>query len=65
MEELIDQIQTSLESQREELADNIRSLESDLLVAKEKYLKVQGAIEILNIVKERQESVTPDVVEAE
>lgn len=62
---MIDQIQTSLESQREELANNIRSLENDLMVEKEKYLKVQGAVEILNIVKERQESVTPDVVEAE
>lgn len=65
MAEIIDQIQESLESQREELANNIRSMENNLMVEKEKYLKVQGAIEILGIVKERQESVTPEVVKAE
>jgi hypothetical protein len=62
---MIENIKENLEKQREELTNEIRSLENDILVAKEKYLKIQGAIEILDIVLEKQDSVTPEVVEAE
>jgi hypothetical protein len=62
---MIDNIKENLEKQREELTNEIRSLENDILVAKEKYLKIQGAIEILDIVLEKQDSATPEVVEAE
>ena len=60
---MIDNIKESLEKQREELANEIRSLENDILIAKEKYLKVQGALEILEIVQDNKDSVTPEVVE--
>jgi hypothetical protein len=60
---MIDNIKESLEKQREELTNEIRSLENDILIAKEKYLKVQGALEILEIVQDNKDSVTPEVVE--
>lgn len=59
-------IKESLTSQRDELATEIRSLENDLLTAKEKFLKVQGAIEILEIIASTEtesvtEAIDPDV----
>lgn len=52
MSDTVDRFKNDLEQQLEELANSIRTLENELLLAKEKYLKVQGAIEILGIVKE-------------
>lgn len=58
-------LKESLSNQRKELVDEIQSLENSLLVAKEKFLKVQGAIEILDIILGQTGEQTTEVVEPE
>lgn len=58
-------IKESLEKQREELVNEVRTLENNLLVAKEKFLKVQGAIEILEIVMNPEAAADAKVKQAE
>ena len=59
-------IQENLKTQLTELSNEIRRLEGELLVSKERYLKVQGALEILAIVTgDDTNSVAPEVVEEE
>jgi hypothetical protein len=48
-------LENSLQNQLAELATNIRNAESSLISTKEGYLKVQGAIEILDILKKKIE----------
>jgi hypothetical protein len=49
-------LEASLKQQLSNLSDQIRTLESDLLVKKEGYLKVSGALEILEILKKEEET---------
>lgn len=49
----IDDLENGLRAQLESLAKEIRSAESSLITTKEGYLKVQGALEILGILKEK------------
>lgn len=51
MESSIFDLETGLKKQLADLADNIRTTESSLMVSKEAYLKVQGALEILDILR--------------
>ena len=51
MESSILDLETGLKKQLADLADNIRTTESSLMVSKEAYLKVQGALEILDILR--------------
>lgn len=55
MIDTIKDLTTSLQIQQEKLAAEIRSAESSLITTKEGYLKVQGALEILEILKARVE----------
>ena len=53
MESSIFDLETGLKNQLADLADNIRTTESSLMVSKEAYLKVQGALEILDILRNK------------
>jgi len=56
MELSIDSLKTDLEKQLSELTSSIRETETKLMSFKEGYLKVQGALEVLEIIKQRQEA---------
>jgi len=49
------ELETSLREQLASLSANIRTAESSLISTKEGYLKVQGALEILDILKQKIE----------
>jgi septal ring factor EnvC (AmiA/AmiB activator) len=49
----ITELEAGLKTQLASLAADIRSAESSLISTKEGYLKVQGAIEILDILKKK------------
>jgi hypothetical protein len=51
MDSFLIKTQFDLQAQLSSLADDIRKAESNLAIAKEGYLKVQGALEILDIIK--------------
>ena len=51
METTITDLESSLKAQLSALADEIRSSEASLIASKEGYLKVQGALEVLDILK--------------
>ena len=53
MESSIFDLETGLKKQLAELTDNIRTIETSLMVSKEAYLKVQGALEILDILRKK------------
>ena len=53
MESSIFDLETGLKKQLVELADDIRTIETSLMVSKEAYLKVQGALEILDILRKK------------
>lgn len=55
MLESITELETGLRAQLESLAKDIRAAESALISTKEGYLKVQGALEILDILKKKLE----------
>ena len=51
METLIADLKKQLVDQRMELATNIKNSEENLLRTKEGFLKVEGALEIINIIE--------------
>ena len=51
----INELEAGLRAQQESLAKDIRAAESSLITTKEGYLKVQGALEILDILKKKLE----------
>jgi phosphopantetheinyl transferase len=53
MESSIFDLETGLKNQLAELTDDIRTVETSLMVSKEAYLKVQGALEILDILRKK------------
>ena len=53
----INELEQGLQNHLESLANDIRQAESALITTKEGYLKVQGALEILAILKSK---VTPE-----
>lgn len=53
MNEVITDLEKGLNSQLSSLADTIRGSEEQLMRNKEAYLKVQGALEILAVIKDR------------
>ena len=52
----IKELEVGLKQQLSDLADQIRNGEADLLLKKEGYLKVSGALEILEILKKEEEA---------
>ena len=53
MESSIFDLETGLKKQLAELTEDIRTIETSLMVSKEAYLKVQGALEILDILRKK------------
>ena len=53
MESTIFDLETGLKDQLTSLADDIRTIETSLMASKEAYLKVQGALEILDILRKK------------
>lgn len=60
MIEAIQELEQGLRNQLDALANDIRQAESALITTKEGYLKVQGALEILAILKSK---VTPETTD--
>jgi len=57
----ITELEASLKQQLLDLTSQIRNGEADLLTKKEGYLKVSGALEILEILKKEQEAEYAEV----
>jgi phosphopantetheinyl transferase len=53
MLDTINELESGLRAQLDSLAKDIRTAEASLITTKEGFLKVQGALEILNILKEK------------
>lgn len=53
MLEAIEELEGGLRAQLDSLAKDIRTAEASLITTKEGFLKVQGALEILNILKDK------------
>jgi hypothetical protein len=64
MSKIIAELETGLNAQLTALADEIRSTEEKLLRTKEGYLKVQGALEILGVLKEREAAADAEAIQA-
>lgn len=64
MTEIIAELENGLNVQLSALAEEIRATEEKLLRTKEGYLKVQGAIEILTVIKDRQNAADDAAVQA-
>jgi len=60
----LESIEADLKKQLADLANQIRATESSLLLTKEGYLKVSGALEVIEILKqtEKEEAVLSDSV---
>lgn len=56
MNAILDDLERGLKAQLTSLANDIRSAESSLITTKEGYLKVQGALEIIDIIKKQLDS---------
>ena len=51
---MLQDTKVQLQEQLEDIVKKIQSLETELMVNKEGFLKVQGALEILNVLEERR-----------
>ena len=65
MENLIADLKKQLVDQRMELATNIKNSEESLIRTKEGFLKVEGALEVINILETRSAEQTKDEAIAE
>ncbi len=63
METLITDLKKQLTDQRMELGTNIKNSEEVLIRTKEGFLKVEGALEIINIIETRLAEQNKEVVE--
>jgi hypothetical protein len=64
MSAITSELETGLNAQLKTLADEIRATEEKLLRTKEGYLKVQGALEILAIINQRQQAADAEAIQA-
>ena len=63
MENLIADFKKQLVDQRMELATNIKNSEESLIRTKEGFLKVEGALELINIIKTKLAEQEKETVE--
>ena len=63
MENLIADLKKQLVDQRMELATNIKNSEDSLIRTKEGFLKVEGALELINIIKTKLAEQEKETVE--
>lgn len=61
MDDFFANLKIGLQTQVEELGAAIRTHETALTVSKERFLKVEGAMEILNIIAKKYEETHHDV----
>lgn len=54
MQESFNEVEASLKEQQSILATQIREAETKILMLKEGYLKVAGALEVIEILKQKQ-----------
>ena len=65
MENLIADLKKQLTDQRIELVTNIKNTEEGLIRTKEGFLKVEGALEVINILETKIAEQSKDVAVAE
>ena len=63
METLIADLEKQLTDQRMELGTNIKNSEEVLMRTKEGFLKVEGALELINIIKTKLAEQDKEVIE--
>jgi len=64
MESHITELEKGLQEQLATLTTDIRTMEANLMATKEGYLKVQGALEILNVLKQNSVEREEKMIEA-
>jgi hypothetical protein len=64
MSDFIVELKTKLDAQLSDLTDQIRASENNLLSLKESYLKVAGALEILTVIKNKDDEQTREALTA-
>ena len=64
METTISEMETGLKAQLASLTDQIRTSKTSLMTLKEGYLKVQGALEVLDILRKKLEEAEEESNEA-
>jgi hypothetical protein len=62
MEDILADLEKGLSTQLASLTDNIRGGEEQLMRNKEGFLKVQGALEILAVIKQRQAELNDEAL---
>lgn len=64
MESHVTELEKGLQEQLATLTIDIRTMEANLMITKEGYLKVQGALEILNVLKQKFTENEEEMIEA-
>jgi hypothetical protein len=62
MSDFILKLKSQLETQQADLTQKIRSSENEILSLKEAYLKVAGALEILEVIKNKEDEETREAL---
>ena len=57
------EMQESLTKQAQEISQELQQLEKDFNLKKEQFLRIQGALEVLNALETETSSVTPEVLQ--
>jgi hypothetical protein len=64
MSDFLPELKSQLETQRNDLTQKIRNSENDLLTLKETYLKVSGALEVLEVIQNKEDAETREALPA-
>jgi hypothetical protein len=64
MSDFIAELKNKLEAQLDDLTNQIRTSENNLLSLKESYLKVAGALEVLVVIKNKDDEETRESLTA-
>jgi len=64
MSDFLPELKSQLETQRNDLTQKIRNSENDLLTLKETYLKVSGALEVLEVIQNKENAETREALPA-
>lgn len=57
------EMKESLTKQAQDIAQELQQLEKDFNLKKEQFLRVQGALEVLNVLETETPSVDPEVLQ--
>ena len=64
MSDFVIELKAKLEAQLNDLTNQIRASENNLLSLKEAYLKVSGALEVLTVIKDKDDEETREALTA-